>query len=80
MHIVPGRIDAHSLMKAIEKGGGTARFSTVSDELLMIRNGKNGMELYDTEGNTATIVATDFYHKNGFFHIVEGLVLPSSIE
>jgi hypothetical protein len=33
--------------------------------------------LFDSEKNIATITASNFYHKNGFFHIIDELVYPS---
>ncbi|WP_121907566.1 fasciclin domain-containing protein [Ulvibacter antarcticus] len=75
---VPGRLDSHSIKKAIEKNNGLAHFSTLSGELLGAKIVKGDIVLFDSENNMATLKATDFYHKNGFFHIVDGLVYTAS--
>jgi uncharacterized surface protein with fasciclin (FAS1) repeats len=80
-HFIPGRVDSHSLEKAVENGGGTAFFNTVLGERLGVKKMDDGaLVLFDSKGNTATIIATDYYHKNGFFHIVDGLLLPSAAQ
>ena len=35
------------------------------------------LTISDSEGNTAIIKGTDFYHKNGFFHMVEGFAFAT---
>ncbi len=75
-HIVPGRLDAHGIKKAVEKGGGTAYFATLQGENLGARLKDGKVVLFDSENNTATIIGSDLYHKHGFFHIIEGLLLP----
>jgi uncharacterized surface protein with fasciclin (FAS1) repeats len=77
---VPGRIDAYSLKKAVDKGGGTAYYRTVSGEKLRIRLSGSELVLADNNGNTATILASDLYHKHGFFHIVNGVISPDIAE
>ena len=74
--IVPGRIDAHALKKAATRAGGTARLSTLSGESLAVRLNGEELLLMDSKGNTSRLIATDLYHKHGFFHIADALVLP----
>mgnify|MGYP000285959358 CR=1 FL=1 len=75
---VPGRMDSYTIKTMVEKNGGTAYFSTLNGEKLAIKNVNGQLTLFDAENNTATITAPDFYHKNGFFHIVNGVVIPAS--
>lgn len=75
---VPGRLDSNSLKVAVEKNGGKAYLITVEGQRLGIKEEAGELILVDEENNTATIIASDFYHKNGFFHIVNGLVFPPS--
>jgi uncharacterized surface protein with fasciclin (FAS1) repeats len=75
---VPGRLDFNSIKKAIEVNNGTAYFFTVSGTKLGARMVDGKVVLFDSENNTATVTATDFYHKNGLFHLVNGLVYPFS--
>ncbi|MDX1463761.1 MAG: fasciclin domain-containing protein [Marinirhabdus sp.] len=80
-HLIPGRVDSHALETAVDNGDGTAYFSTVLGQRLGVkRNASGDLMLFDTNGNTAKLLATDFYHKNGFFHIIDGLILPSNNE
>lgn len=76
-HIVPGRVDSYSIIKAIEKNGGAAYFATIHGETLKITRIDNNITLVDTEGKVAVLVATDFHHKKGFFHIINGIVYPT---
>jgi len=75
-HVIPGRVDSHSIKNAIKRSNGTAYFATLEGEKLGIKEENGQLVLVDVEGNTSVILATDFYHKNGFFHIVDGIVLP----
>ena len=74
---IPGRVDLNSLTTAIEKNGGTAYFATLSEEKIGVKIIDGRVTLFDSEKNIATIAAANFSHKNGFFHIVNGLVYPS---
>lgn len=75
---VPGRLDSHSLRMAVVKNGGKAYLATLNGEKLGVREINGELQLIDSENRTATFVEADFYHKNGFFHIVEGFVFPVS--
>ena len=74
---IPGRVDLNSLTTAIEKNGGTAYFATLSGETIGAKMLNGQVVLFDSEKNIATITASNFYHKNGFFHIIDELVYPS---
>ena len=76
-HVVPGRVDSHSIKKAVQRIGDVAYFSTLQGDKLGMKEENGQLYLVDSVGNTSMISATDFYHKNGFFHIVEGYVLPT---
>ncbi len=73
---VPGRLDSHSLKTAVERNGGVAYLSTVEGHSLAIIEEAGQLVLIDENENTARIIAPDFYHKNGFFHVVDGFVFP----
>jgi len=76
-HIIPGRVDSYSIKKAVQRNGGIAYFSTLQGVKIGVKEESGQLYLVDSLGNTSMISATDFYHKNGFFHIVEGFVLPA---
>lgn len=73
---VPGRLDSYALMDAVKKNDGTAQLSTLEGEKLSIKELNGNLVLFDASNHSATIIASDFYHKNGFFHIIDGLVFP----
>lgn len=73
---VPGRLDSHSLKTEIAKKGGPIYLKTLSGEQLGVRETNGELQLFDSENRSATIIAKDFYHKNGFFHIIDGLIFP----
>lgn len=75
---VPGRLDSNSLKTAVEKNGGKAYLTTVEGQRLAIKEEAGQLILIDEHNNIARIIAPDFYHKNGFFHIVDGIVFPPS--
>ncbi|PKA84581.1 putative surface protein with fasciclin (FAS1) repeats [Ulvibacter sp. MAR_2010_11] len=76
-YIIPGRLDSYSLKKAIANNSGKAYLRTLNGENLGIKEVNGQLVLVDSQNNTATVTASNFYHSNGFFHIVEGLVFPS---
>ncbi len=77
-HLIPGRVDSNSLVKAVANGNGIAYFDTILGQRLGVKEAEGKLVLFDGNGNTANIIAKDYYHKNGFFHIVDGLLLPST--
>ncbi|MCW9037552.1 fasciclin domain-containing protein [Altibacter sp.] len=77
-YVVPGRLDATTLRLAISKNGGTAYLNTVNGEQLGVKERDGNVILFDKQGNTATVTASNFYHANGFFHIISGLVFPAT--
>lgn len=70
-HIVPGRIDAYAMRKTIQSNGGLATFTTLSGEQLRAKIVGDTIVLMDDNDATATIIATDYLHANGFVHMVD---------
>ena len=77
-YTVPGRIDKHGLETEAKKHNGKFFLATIKGENLQIMEKEGNLYLVDSQGRRSQIIETDFYHKNGFFHIVDGLVFPSS--
>lgn len=75
---ISGRMDSYTLKAAVKRHGGVAYLATLNGQKLGIKEENGQLMLVDDQNNTATITDTDFYHKNGFFHIIDGLVFPSS--
>ena len=74
--VVPGRIDFASIKKAVSNGK-TMQMTTLSGDKLGARMKGDKVFLYDDKNNSAELIASNFYHKNGLFHIVDGLVYPN---
>ena len=71
---IPGRIDRNSLEIAVRKNGGTASLATLQGEKLKVTAMDGKLYISDSNDNSAQLIATDFFHKNGLFHIVEGML------
>ena len=76
-HVVLGKMDANSLMKAIKKGKGKAVLNTFSGGKLIARmNGSKNIVLTDEKGNTSNISLYDVYQSNGVIHVIDTVVIP----
>ncbi|MDN3723839.1 fasciclin domain-containing protein [Aequorivita sp. SDUM287046] len=80
MLAVPGRIDSNTLKNEIAKQGSNTYLKTIEGNSLRIREVNGTLQLVDSENRTANIIASDFYHKNGFFHIIDSVIFPNSEE
>jgi len=78
-HTIPGRVDKNAIEKAISTSGGRAYFITLEGEKLGVTKKAGVLTISDSKGNTAVIKETDFYHKNGFFHMVEGFAFDTKV-
>ncbi len=78
--IVPGRIDTHGLKTEAKNHNGKFSLATLHNQNLEVTEREGRIYLTDSEGREAGILEGDFYHKNGFFHIVDGVVLPDQID
>lgn len=77
-HVVPGRLDAEALMKAIRKGGGTATLTTANGESLRLTmNGDRNVVVKDSKGSVASVSTYDVIQSNGVIHVVDKVLLPS---
>ena len=73
---IPGRVDLNSLITAIDKNNGLAYFTTLSGDTIGAKMIGSSVVLFDSEKDIAKMTASNFSHKNGFFHIIDGLVHP----
>jgi uncharacterized surface protein with fasciclin (FAS1) repeats len=77
-HVVPGRLDAAALVKAIKRGRGKATLATASGESLWIMmNGDRNVVVRDAKGGVAAISTYDVVQSNGVIHVVDKVLLPS---
>jgi uncharacterized surface protein with fasciclin (FAS1) repeats len=75
-HVVPGRMTAADLMRAIRTGGGMARLTTVQGATLTARMNGNNIVLTDARGGTSTVTQGDVMQSNGVIHVVDKVLLP----
>jgi uncharacterized surface protein with fasciclin (FAS1) repeats len=77
-HVVPGNLDAKTVLAAIEKGKGTAVVTTVAGGKLTasIENGQ--VVLTDAKGGKAIVTATDLKASNGVIHVIDAVLLPGT--
>ncbi|RIV17694.1 fasciclin domain-containing protein [Fibrisoma montanum] len=76
-HVVPGKLDATSILKAIRKGNGQTTLTTVSGGKLTAGLSGNQVLLTDESGNLATVTTTDLKASNGIIHVIDRVVLPN---
>ncbi|MCC4620147.1 fasciclin domain-containing protein [Xanthomonas cassavae CFBP 4642] len=75
-HVVPGKVDAASLIAKIKAGGGSAMLTTVQGESLTAKLNGNKVTLTDAKGNTATVTTADVMQSNGVIHVVDKVLMP----
>lgn len=68
------------LKGAIKKNKGIAYFATLEGQKLGLKEENGQIVLFDSENNIGVISAYDFYHENGFFHIISGIVYPKIVK
>ena len=74
--MVAGRLDAKTILKQVEDGGGRATLTTVQGEPLTatVKDGK--LVLTDAKGGASTVTTGDVFQKNGVIHVVDAVLLP----
>jgi uncharacterized surface protein with fasciclin (FAS1) repeats len=76
-HVVPGRLTAAALMKAVKDGGGTATYKTVEGDELTVRQPSAGrLTVTDAKGDTSMVTIPDVLQSNGVIHVVDTVLLP----
>jgi uncharacterized surface protein with fasciclin (FAS1) repeats len=77
-HVVPGRLTATNLMKAVKDGGGQAKFRTVAGGEITVKSPSAGrLTITDAKGGTSTVTIGDVLQSNGVIHVVNTVLLPS---
>ena len=75
-HVVPGKVDAATLVGLIQAGGGTATVTTVQGGTLTASLAGESVNLTDAKGNVATITTADVMQSNGVIHVVDKVLMP----
>ena len=76
-HVVPGRMTAVSLMKAIKDGEGEARLKTVAGDMISVKQaGPGKLTITDAKGDVANVTIADVLQSNGVIHVIDTVLLP----
>jgi uncharacterized surface protein with fasciclin (FAS1) repeats len=76
-HVVPGRMSAASLMKAVKDGEGQAKLKTVSGDWLIVKQaGPGKLSVTDAKGDVAMVTIGDVMQSNGVIHVIDTVLLP----
>src|SRR5271154_5748264 len=76
-HVVPGRMTAVNLMKAVKDGEGLAKLKTVEGEDLTVKQaGPGKLTITDAKGNVANVTIADVLQSNGVIHVIDTVLLP----
>jgi uncharacterized surface protein with fasciclin (FAS1) repeats len=77
-HVVPGRMTATGLMKAVKDGEGEARLKTVAGETLIVKQaGPGKLTVTDAKGDVANVTIADVLQSNGVIHVIDTVLLPN---
>ena len=75
-HVVPGRLTAQDLMKAVSDGGGKATLKTVEGDALTVMQKGDHLTVTDDKGGVATVTIGNVYQSNGVIHVVDKVLMP----
>jgi uncharacterized surface protein with fasciclin (FAS1) repeats len=76
-HVVPGRMTAVALMKAVKEGEGEAHLKTVAGEDLIVKQaGPGKLTVTDSKGDVANVTIADVLQSNGVIHVIDTVMLP----
>jgi uncharacterized surface protein with fasciclin (FAS1) repeats len=75
-HVVAGRLDAKTLVKQVQDGGGRATLATVQGEPLVATLADGKLVLTDAKGGRSTVTIGDVFQSNGVIHVVDSVLLP----
>jgi uncharacterized surface protein with fasciclin (FAS1) repeats len=76
-HVVPGRMTAVNLMKAVKEGEGEAKLKTVAGDWLVAKQaGPGKLTITDAKGDVAMVTIADVMQSNGVIHVIDTVLLP----
>ncbi|HEX4407893.1 MAG TPA: fasciclin domain-containing protein [Xanthobacteraceae bacterium] len=76
-HVVPGRMTAVTLMKAVKDGEGEAHLKTVAGEDITVKQpGPGKLTITDSKGDVAMVTIADVLQSNGVIHVIDTVLLP----
>jgi uncharacterized surface protein with fasciclin (FAS1) repeats len=76
-HVVPGRMTAINLMKAVKDGEGEAKLKTVAGDWIVVKQaGPGKLTVTDDKGDVAKVTIADVLQSNGVIHVIDTVLLP----
>ena len=75
-HVVPGKIDAATLIGLINSNGGSYEAQTVSGDTLTFYVMNDDVKVADESGRLATVTTADVMQSNGIVHVVNSVLIP----
>lgn len=75
-HVVSGKMDAASIVKAIDDGKGKATFKTVAGGTLTATLDGKDVILTDEKGGKSKVTIADVMQSNGVIHVVDSVLMP----
>lgn len=75
-HVVPAKITAAKLLKAIENANNYYMMQTLGGETLVATVKDGNVQLIDGNGNRSTVVITDVEASNGIIHAIDTVIMP----
>lgn len=75
-HVVAGKQDAATIVKAIEEGKGKAAFKTVAGGSLTATLEGKDVILTDEKGGKSKVTTADVIQSNGVIHVVDNVLMP----
>ena len=78
-HIVPGKLTASKILKALCRGKGKTTFTTIHGEKITATMHGVDIILSDSNGNTAKITTADASKGNHVMHEIDSVILPKRL-
>lgn len=78
-HIIAGKLSASSILRAMCRGNGIAKFTTIQGEKITASMRGIDIVLTDNLGNQAVIVTADSNQSNGIIHEIDTVFLPVTL-
>lgn len=76
-HVVPGRLDAATLVQRVQAGGGSLALTTLQGGVLTASvNAVGSLELTDAAGGKSRVVEADMAASNGVIHAIDTVAAP----
>jgi len=78
-HIIADKLSASTILKAMCRGNGSAKFTTIQGEKITATMKGIDIVLTDKSGNTATITTADSNQSNGIIHEIDTVFIPEKL-